>query len=405
MVRYLRILLTVAAVVLAGCEGRTQQPAFQVRDSSGIRIIESFGPEWGPGEGWRIDATPLSRIGVLEGNPSYQFDGVTGAARLEDGTVVVADFGYQNVRFFDAEGRVTATVGGPGEGPGEFQGLSALGTDDSGRIWAYDFMLRRITWLDGSGRILRIISLDPEPPMLNPVGVLADGSFLLKQLWGATQVAQATQTGFRRDPVAFVRFAADGTLLDTLCLLPGRELVLTDEGGRGVMGTPPFGKNASGTIWRGVAVVGSTEAVDLSVLSPGGEAVRIVRLPALDLRLDPDAREEYIEGRLTGLPEGDRPGERARLEAMTFPETRPAFGGLVADSEGNLWVSDWVSAPGTPKEWKVLDAEGRWLGVVAPPPRFFPQAIGEDWVLGVEWDELDVEYVVIYPLRKEQAGA
>jgi hypothetical protein len=37
------------------------------------------------------------------------------------------------------------------------------------------------------------------------------------------------------------------------------------------------------------------------------------------------------------------------------------------------------------------------------PRRFFPYAIGEDWVLGVEWDDLDVEYVVLYPLLKDAA--
>lgn len=32
-----------------------------------------------------------------------------------------------------------------------------------------------------------------------------------------------------------------------------------------------------------------------------------------------------------------------------------------------------------------------------------PFAIGEDWVLGVETDDLDVEYVVLYPLLKDAA--
>ena len=37
-------------------------------------------------------------------------------------------------------------------------------------------------------------------------------------------------------------------------------------------------------------------------------------------------------------------------------------------------------------------------------PRFFPYSIGGDWVLGVERDELDVEYVVLYPLLKDGGG-
>ncbi|MGD2122960.1 MAG: hypothetical protein PVJ76_14500, partial [Gemmatimonadota bacterium] len=306
----------------------------------------------------------------------------------------------QNVRFFSSDGRLTAAFGGPGEGPAEFQGLSAMGSSADGRIWAYDFMLRRFTWLDQAGRMSGLATLDPEPAMLHPLGILEDGSFLLKQLWGAAQVAQATETGFRRDPVAFVRFDSEGTLLDTLCLLPGRELVLTDEGGRGVMSTPPFAKNAAGAIWNGAALVGSTEALDLSVVDSRGGTTRIVRLPALDLAVRQQDREDFFTGRLEGVPQEERAAERARLEAMPFPDRRPAFGALLAGKDGTLWVGDWALAPETPGEWKVFDSSGKWLGTVEVPDRFFPYDIGEDRILGVEWDDLDVEYVVIYPLLK-----
>ena len=396
------VLLSGLGVLLAGCGGGTGEPAFQVRDSSGVEIVESFRPLWGPGEGRRFAAEPILRIGVVEGDPDYQFVEVTGVAKLADGTVVVADFGSQNVRFFDSEGRIKMTFGGAGDGPREFQGLSAMGLGPDGRIWLYDFMLRRITWLDAIGDMADLTSLDPEPPMLHPLGVLADGTFLLKQLWGATQVAEASQTGFRRDPVAFVKFDGEGALVDTLCLLPGRELFLTDEDGRGVMSTPPFANNSTGWVWGGAAVVGSTEALDLSVLGRQGEPTRIIRLPDLDLTLAPEDREEYLTDRLAGLAEEDRPRERARLEEMPFPATRPAFGALLPDEVGNLWVGQWALAPKTPEHWKVFDPSGRWLGVVTAPRRFFPYVIGDDWVLGVEWDALDVEYVVMYPLLKGQ---
>jgi hypothetical protein len=123
----------------------------------------------------------------------------------------------------------------------------------------------------------------------------------------------------------------------------------------------------------------------------------------LDFTLTPDDREDYVRGRLTGLSPEERPAERARVEALPFPETRPALGTLLPDRGGNLWVGDWVLFPETPKEWKVFDPAGRWLGVVEVPIRFFPYEIGEDWVLGVERDELDVEYVVVYPLIKVPA--
>jgi hypothetical protein len=48
----------------------------------------------------------------------------------------------------------------------------------------------------------------------------------------------------------------------------------------------------------------------------------------------------------------------------------------------------------------VFDPDGRWLGEVEMPSRFYPWDFGEDWLLGVETDDLGVEYVVLYSLNK-----
>jgi len=228
------------AAWVAACGSRESGAGVAVQrwDSAGVEVVESLRPAWGEGEGWRVGPAPLLRIGVVEGEVVYQFTGVVGATRLGDGSVVVADGGAQEVRYFGPDGGFRRAVGRRGGGPGEFTGLSGLGRDVSGRVWAYDFSLRRITWLDETGEITGLTSLGMEPAMINPVGALPDGTFVLKQLWGAEQTSQASGTGLRRDPVAVVRFGVDGALLDTLGLFPGREVYLTDEGGRGVMNTP-----------------------------------------------------------------------------------------------------------------------------------------------------------------------
>jgi hypothetical protein len=365
-----------------------------------VKIAESFGPAWSEGERWSFGSVPLLRIGVVDGEAPYQFDGITGMTRLDDGTIVVADGGSQEIRFYHPDGQVKAVVGGRGEGPGEFVGLAGLGKGSADRVWAYDFSLRRITWFGGTGELVSLVTLGPEPPVLNPVGALADGTFLLKQLWGATAVAQASDQGFRRDPVAFVRFGEDGALVDTVGLFPGREMVITEEGGRGVMSTPPFARNSVGVVWRGDVAVGTQDAFELVRYAPSGGVVGKVRIPSWDLDLTTADVEAYVEDRLATAPEDRRPGLRQELESMPVPDEKPAFGGLLADQIGNLWVAEWVIYPQVPRAWTILDPEGAWLGEVAAPGRFHPNAIGDDWVLGVEWDELDVEYAVLYALEK-----
>lgn len=66
---------------------------------------------------------PLVRIGEIDGDIEYIFGDVTGAVRLADRSVVVADEQSNNVRRFDANGQHMWSSGREGEGPGEYGGL------------------------------------------------------------------------------------------------------------------------------------------------------------------------------------------------------------------------------------------------------------------------------------------
>ena len=392
--------LSALVVCSSACGGGAEAPSFELTDSAGITIAESYGPAWPDSSGWRVGETPLLRLGVVDGDPALQFNGITGIARLDDGTIVVGDGGSGEIRYFDASGGLKFVAGGVGEGPGEFAGMAGMGSGPDGMIWAYDFSLRRVTRFDARGEIVGTTRLGPEPPTLFGIGLLPGGTFLLKQLWGSRQAAENPELGPRRDPVAFVRFGLDGALVDTVGLFPGRELMITEEDGRAVMNTPPFDKNTSSALWDRGLVVGTQDQFELIRLSPEGEMVGIARIPGWDLTVSEEDVDQYIQNRLAQVPEGRRPGLRQELEAMPVPSSKPAYGRLLADQVGNLWVSEWVISPDLPERWTVLDSDGVWLGTVNVPGRFTPHAIGDDWILGVELDDLDVEYVVMLPLIK-----
>lgn len=384
------------------CESGTSEPGSVVRDSAGVVIVESRTPAWNEGAGWTVGEEALVRIGEVEGDEAYLLSNLVGAVRFQDGTIAAGDFGSQELRIFDAAGVHLRTVGGEGGGPGEFTGLSGLGRGPGDRAWAYDFSLRRLTWMDSSGELGDQVHLGPEPPVLNPVGPLLDGSFVLRQLWGASAVSEANELGLRRDPVAFVRFDGQGQLVDTLGMFPGRELVITEEDGRGVMGSAPLGRTTSAAIWGNRLVAGAQTSYELGEYTAEGGLVRILRHPDYDLTTSPEAIEAYVLGQLEGVPPEERARARAEIENRTMPPTRPAYGMLLADTDGNLWVGDHAPFPRVPASWSVFDSEGRWLGEVRMPTRFVPMDIGGDWILGTEKDELDVEYLVVYSLFKPE---
>ena len=191
-----------------------------------------------------------------------------------------------------------------------------------------------------------------------------------------------------------------GALVDTLGLFPGRELFIGEESGRSVMTFTPFGRVSAAALRAGRIVVGSQERFELEEYRPDGTLARIVRLADRDLTVSRDEVEALIEARVEAAPPERREDFRRTLEALPLPEARPAHGEMLSDSRDHLWVAEWTPAGPLPRAWNVLDPEGRWLGKVTLPERFYPYQIGPDWILGSETDELDVEYLALYRLRK-----
>jgi hypothetical protein len=75
------------------------------RDSAGVDVVDSRRPAWRAGEGWRLAGTPMIRIGMQAGLDAYLLHSVRGAARLDDGRIVVANGGDKSLRFYGSDGR------------------------------------------------------------------------------------------------------------------------------------------------------------------------------------------------------------------------------------------------------------------------------------------------------------
>ena len=112
-----------------------------------------------------------------------------------------------------------------------------------------------------------------------------------------------------------------------------------------------------------------------------------------------------------------RPGGMMQMNDYMYPDEYPLFGRLLVSRTGNLWVmaypqieepiSSWrltstyaflVDEAGA--RWRVLSPSGALLAEVQTPPGLFPLEVGEDYVLGVSKDELDVETVSLHALTR-----
>jgi hypothetical protein len=78
---------------------------------------------------------------------------------------------------------------------------------------------------------------------------------------------------------------------------------------------------------------------------------------------------------------------------------------ILTDPSDRVWLVDPAASadPAALGFFQVIDADGRWLGRVDVPLRIDPVTalrIGEDRIAVVERDELDVEHVRVYLIRR-----
>jgi hypothetical protein len=96
---------------------------------------------------------------------------------------------------------------------------------------------------------------------------------------------------------------------------------------------------------------------------------------------------------------------RQVLAQVIVPTVRPHYSRLVLDRVGNLWVEQGSANEAAPEsvDHLVFDPTGALLGVVALPPIEVLE-IGDDYVMGVYCDELDVEYLQVHAIVKQSAS-
>ncbi len=89
------------------------------------------------------------------------------------------------------------------------------------------------------------------------------------------------------------------------------------------------------------------------------------------------------------------------LNQVPNPTVRPHYSWIALDRAGNLWVESGRATDGEPEsmDYFVFDPTGAWLGVVALPP-IEVLAIGDDYVIGVYRDELDIQCLQVHELVK-----
>ncbi|WP_419161769.1 hypothetical protein [Candidatus Palauibacter sp.] len=383
------------AVAASGC-GREEPRARQtvVVDSSDVAIVTS--DPLNSDRRCTVSQEPTFAVGEISGDERYEFFQVRGAGRLSDGSVAVAERATADVRIFSPSGQHVRSMGGEGEGPGEFRNPYVLWVLPGDTLWIGDYRPPRYNVFTAEGEFVRSVQL--HPLYANPSrggGVLSNGYSVNVRSEG-----RASDYRTPRDVIVEVH-GPDGILNETLRVLEGRRYG-PPTGSMNLTLDPLFEAGPS------VDAAGTTIAIstgrdpEVQLVDEQLRLYRIVRW------LDPERdvtsahvrawREEYLESR-----EGAE-GMAAEFTELTAGEDRPiadrfpTVSSLAVGRDGRIWVRRYPR-PRESGGWMVFEPDGEFLCHLGPVPGLGVYEFGADYLLGTRRDSLDVESVVMFDLH------
>jgi hypothetical protein len=356
---------------------------------------------------WTVDSVPAVEIVGDAPDGSYYLFGAFYVQQLDNGSIVVGNRGTSELLMFDSTGHFDRSVGGPGEGPGEFYGVYGLHRC-AGESLVVDEG-RRVSFSDARGGFVRtdrvLGQLTDSPGRIE--GVSTDCSALL--LFSQQYRAPSPGEGVYRLTQTLSWASLDGSQVDTLVSFPGEERVPWNRAGQLESVVLPYGKAPVWALADDRVYFGTADLFEIHVFDRTGSLREIRRWgaepqPVTDAEWNAFANERRKYRR-------ENPS-RAWIypppEHFPVPETKPAYGRLLVDDEGNAWIQHYprwddpiglASATGD-HDWWVLDRTGRWLGEIRLPPNLDVRTVQRDHVIGLFRDEQDVERIRLYRVNK-----
>lgn len=390
--------LPCALVMAAGCSGGEARWAGTMTDSAGVMIVTNTDVGmWPPGEEWTFEEEV--RIGAADSTPEYMFGSVHRIAVDSRDRILVLDGIAQHIQVYSPDGAFQQTIGGPGEGPGEFRAAMFLLVGPGDSLLIPDGRLLRFNRYAPDGSSVGSSSMPLEAGM--PITFKATASGAIAEQIRIRPSATPGQPGTEDRVDVIILLAVDGTVTDTLMTFPSGELL-------GAGGVRVYAPEPAWDLTNDLhLVLGVTDEYRISVYV-GGELQRVISKPFERKPVDQQDRDAIMgemERRWVafGLSPEDMEGLRTNWH---FADFLPAFRSLVVGPRGTIWVQHVRPASALTEEelvywhlpqaaeWDVFDPEGRFLGVVTMPPRFTPTVFRDDRVYGDWRDESGVQFVV-----------
>ena len=392
-------LLILAPLVLLGACGDTRQ-----NGPDGTR-----GTLDGPDVMLNAVTEEVFTVGSVTGDDWDTFGSVRSVTFDGEGNLHIFDHQAEHIVVVGPDGSLVGTVGGPGEGPGEFGdvGTAVVARDGSYTVWGSSY----IDLLDPGGTFVRRV---PVQAMIMADMALPDGRL----------VASAYMD--LRDLFATGEFPEDEGRPIHLVPLDGSEpeILYTAWDLPDDPAASDAGESSSPNTWRMSAGRAFEPGLHYDVLTDGrlaladsiGYRIKMIGLdgsvagvierpiapiPVSDAIMEAE-RERYREttAQLANLNRSRFQIEREGAEALIFADEVPVIGDLKVDWEDRIWVARTGADGGRDNgPTDIVTPDGRYIGTLAADGLRTPSTFGPGGLMAyIERDELDVPTVRVIRL-------
>ena len=311
------------------------------------------------------------------------------------------------------DGSLVRTVGGRGEGPGEFSDVTSPIVRRDGSYTVPGFS--RIDLLDPDGEFVRSVTMDPATTGIVLGGMaLPDGRLVTAAIMRFGGDDEPSGEGGRPIHV----FPLDGSepeVLYTAWELPEEdedevEVDMSDSPSGGMRVSLPAGRAFEPFVSYDVLTDGRLALIDsigyrVKLIGLDGTVVGTIERPIAPLPVD-DAikeaeRERYREHEASSSV-GRRTGaliEREGAEGLTFADEVPVLRRLKVDWEDRIWVQRRGPTGDDDGPTDIVTPGGDYIGTLPPDGLRTPDAFGPGGLVAyIERDEMDVPTVRVVRL-------
>ncbi|WP_420438456.1 6-bladed beta-propeller [Candidatus Palauibacter sp.] len=346
-------------------------------------------------------------VGSVVGDAWDTFGSVSSVAFDREGNLHIFDSQAEHILVVGRDGSLLRTVGGQGEGPGEFGNVSSAIVARDGSYTVLSFS--QVDLFDPGGIFVRRVQMDAIlfSGLALPDGRLVASGFV--SMDASSRASSSPDDGGR--PIHVIPL--DGTepeILYTAWVLPED----ADDDNFAVDSSRTIrisaGRAFEPGLYYDVLTDGRLALADsigyrVKLIGLDGSVTGVVERPIAPLAVDEAImeaeRERYREStaQLQDLQSSFRV-EREGVEELDFADEVPVIGDVEVDWEDRIWVTRRAAdgdRDGGPTD--IVTPDGRYIGTLAADGLQTPGAFGPDGLLAyIERDELDVPTVRVIRL-------